>query len=88
MKREYLIKGIAAGVTVLFLAAVRPDPTPTPVEWGVVAILMYECLSFSMNYIRKVNHKKKAAQYLRVSRADMRRWADEQLYWPLHEEVI
>ena len=84
---ELVSKGISGVITVLFLAVVRPDPTPRALEWAVVALLLYEVLNFCITYTRKEKHKRKAAQYLRVSRADMRRWADEQLYWPIHEEV-
>lgn len=78
---------IAAAITLAFLFAVRPDPEPTALGWGIVALLIYETLAWSIGYVRKVNHRKQEKHYITLTKADIRRWADEQLYWPIHEEV-
>lgn len=80
-------KGISAGITLAFLWAVRPDPMPTAVGWGIVAILMYETLVYCIGYVRKMHRKERYIESTRISREDIRRWADTQLSWPIHEEV-
>lgn len=88
MKRGELInKGIAAAVTVGFMAVVRPDPMPSLVEAAFITVLMYEVVRWCVWYVRKANRKRKEDRYITTSLQDMRRWADERLYWPLQEEV-
>ena len=92
MKRGELInKGISAATTLLFLATVRPDPTPRAIEWGVVALLMYVGLTWCVRYVRKVHarnqRRKEREEYDRWLHYNGKKWADTWLYWPIHEEV-
>ena len=92
MKRGELInKGAAGAITLLFLAAVRPDPTPNALEWGVVALLMYEGLTWCVRYARLVHARSKRQkardEYERWLHYDGKNWAKTWLYWPIHEEV-
>lgn len=86
MKRGELInKGIAAAVTVGFMAVVRPDPMPTMFETALITVLMYEVVRWCVWYARKANRKRKEDRYITTSLQDMRRWANEKLYWPMEE---
>ena len=86
MKRgEIEIRGAAAALTVGFLMIVKTDPNPSLMGVGITALLMYEGLTFCLSYIEKVRRKKKEDRYITVSRQDIRRWADTQLYWPIEE---
>jgi len=69
-------KALAAGITLAFMSLVRPDTPPSAVGASVVALLMYEGLRWSIEYIQKVRRKKKEARYITVSLGDIRRWAD------------
>jgi hypothetical protein len=86
MKRGELInKGIAGAVTVGFMAVVRPDPMPSMVETAFITVLMYEVVRWCVWYVRKTNKKRKEDRYITTSLQDMRRWANEKLYWPMEE---
>ena len=86
MKRGELInKGIAAAVTIGFMAVVRPDPMPSLVGTAFITILMYEVVRWAVWYVRKTNKKRKEDHYITTSLQDMRRWANEKLYWPMEE---
>ena len=88
MKRGELInKGIAAASTLAFMAVVRPDPMPSLVGVALVSVLLYEAMVYSIDFVRKSQRKRKERHYITVSRADMKRLANERLYWPLTEEV-
>ena len=88
MKRGELInKGIAAAVTIGFMAVVRPDPMPSLVGAAFITVLLYETVRWGVWYVRKTNKKRKEDRYITTSLQDMRRWANERLYWPLQEEV-
>ena len=80
-------KILAAAITVAFLSLVRPDPTATEIGYVISALLIYETLAWCIGYVRKVNHRKQEKHYITLTKADIRRWANEQLYWPIHEEV-
>lgn len=84
---ELINKGIAAAVTVGFMAVVRPDPMPSLVEAAFITVLMYEAVRWCAWYARKASRKRKEAHYITTSLQDMRRWANERLYLPLQEEV-
>ena len=86
MKRGELInKGIAAAVTVGFMAVVRPDPMPSLVGTAFITVLLYETVRWGVWYVRKTNKKRKEDHYITTSLQDMRRWANEKLYWPMEE---
>ena len=87
-KGELINKGIAAAVTVGFMAVVRPDPMPSMFDTALIAVLMYETVRWCTWYVRKANRKRKEDRYITTSLQDMRRWADTQLYWPMKEEVM
>ena len=84
-KGELISKGIAAAVTVGFMAVVRPDPMPSLVEAAFITVLMYEVVRWCVWYVRKANKKRKEDRYITTSLQDMRRWANEKLYWPMEE---
>lgn len=74
-------------MTIAFLTAVRPSPTPSAWAVGIVAILLFEGLSYCVRYIRRVRHMEAVKRNTRAMRYDGRRWADERLNWPIYEEV-
>ena len=82
-------KAIATAVTIGFLVAVKPDPAPSALGYGVVAILMYEGIAYCIGYIRK--HRKD--KYITVPRndqvdpRDIKRWSETQLNWPMREVI-
>lgn len=78
MKRGELInKGIAAAVTVGFMAVVRPDPMPSLVGAAFITVLMYETVRWGVYYVRQIRQQKKNKRYITLTKRDMRRWADE-----------
>ena len=86
MKRGTLIdKGVAGTITLGFMAIVRPDPMPTMFETALISVLMYETVRWGVWYVRKTNKKRKEDHYITTSLQDMRRWANEKLYWPMEE---
>ena len=86
MKRGELInKGIAAASTLAFMAVVRPDPMPSMFETALITVLLYETVRWGVWYVRKTNKKRKEDHYITTSLQDMRRWANEKLYWPMEE---
>ena len=85
MKRGELIeRGVAAGITIAFMAFVRPDPEPE--LWGValVTLLMYEFTRICVSRIRR-RKRTRRTKCATVSLGDIRRWADTRLYWPMKE---
>ena len=78
MKRGELInKGIAAAVTIGFMAVVRPDPMPSLVGSAFITVLMYETVRWGVYYVRQIRQQKKNKRYITLTKRDMRRWADE-----------
>lgn len=78
MKRGELInKGIAAMITVGFMAVVRPDPMPSMFETALITMLMYEVVRWCAWYVRQIQKKKNDNRYITLTKRDMRRWADE-----------
>ena len=83
-----MINKVVAGLmTVGFMAIVKPDKDVSLVGVALVSVLLYEAVSYSIDFVRKSQRKRKERHYITVSRADMKRWANERLYWPLTEEV-
>lgn len=84
-------KALAGAATLTFLAVVRPDPAPSMVETALVAVLMYECVRWGIEYVRKINHTQKQKRYislnLKARDEDGKRWASERFDWPMYEEV-
>ena len=70
-------RAIAAGVTIGFLALVKPDPNPTLWGVGLTAIMIYEGAVLCVSGIRKYQREKKEQRYITVSLSDIRRWAEE-----------
>lgn len=65
MKRgEMINKVIAAIITIGFMAAVRPDADPE--RWGIalVAVMLYEGIRWSIEYVQKANRRQQAERYL------------------------
>ena len=88
MKRGELIeRGIAAGITIAFMAFVRPDPDPPLAGVALVALLMYEFTRICASRIRRRKRNKRTRCSTKVSRDDIQRWADTRLYWPIKEVV-
>ena len=67
-------KAMAAGITLVFMALVRPDEKPSIVAASFVALMVYEAALFCINYCQKMNRKKKAEHYILAGKIDMRRW--------------
>lgn len=74
-------KALAGAATLAFLAVVRPDPAPSMVETALVAVLMYECVRWGIEYVRKINQTQKQKRYislnLKARKEDGERWANE-----------
>ena len=80
MKRGELIeRGIAAGITIAFMAAVRPDPDPPLAGVALVALLMYEGILWCMGHARKMRRQEEEDRYDAWIRSNSRRWADEEI---------
>lgn len=81
-----MINKVVAGLmTVGFMAIVRPDKEVSLVCVALVSVLLYEAMVYSIDFVRKGQRKRKERHYITVSRADMKRWADTRLYWPVEE---
>ena len=74
-------KALSAAITVAFLAVVRPDPDASLAGTAFVAILMYEGLRVSIDYIQKIQaadkHRSRRKAYERWLHRDGCRWASE-----------
>lgn len=70
-------KMIAAGITIAFMAMVKPDPNPSLWGVGLTAIMIYEGTVLCVSGIRKYQQKRKEQRYITVSLGDIRRWAEE-----------
>lgn len=84
-KGELISKGAAFVLTLGFMAVVRPDPEPSRVEAALVAILMYEVIRYSIRYIMRERGRRRRIEAAAISKADIQRWADEWIVWPLKE---
>ena len=81
-----MINNVLAGASTLtFMAIVRPDTDVSLVGVALVSVLLYEAMVYSIDFVRKNQRKRKERHYITVSRADMKRWADTRLYWPVEE---
>ena len=78
-------KVLSAGITLSFLAVVRPDADASRVGIVFAGILLYEGLSWSIGYIRKMHKKDRYIQATTVSKKDIQRWADTWINWPMKE---
>lgn len=47
-------KALAAGITLAFLALVKPDPMPGLLGTGFISILLYEANYYCITYIRRM----------------------------------
>ena len=76
-------RALSAAITVAFLAVVRPDPDASLAGTAFVAILMYEGLRVSIEYIRKIHSDEQSRSrrkaYERWLHRDGCRWASEVL---------
>lgn len=54
MIREWIYRGAAAAVTLLFIAAVRPDPEPSRIEAAFISVLMYEAIRWCLDYCANI----------------------------------
>lgn len=87
MKRGELIeRGVAAGITIAFMAFVRPDPDPPLAGVALVALLMYEFTRICVGRIRR-RKRTRGTKCATVSRGDIQRLADTRLYWPIKEVI-
>lgn len=83
---ELIERGIAAGITIAFMAAVRPDPDPPLAGVALVALLLYEFTRICASRIRR-RKRTRRTKCATVSRGDIQRWADTRLYWPIKEVI-
>lgn len=86
--REIKARVIAAVITVVFIAAVRPDPNPS--LWGVAltALLIYEAISVSIMQIAKGSRVRKTRSAIEFNEAVRKREGeilDEMLFNPYRE---
>lgn len=89
MKRgEMINRAIAAIITIGFMAAVRPDADSE--RWGIalVAVMLYEAISRSIDYVKKVNRRQKVEEYislnLKARKEDGER-LDDMVFNPIRE---
>lgn len=88
MKRGALLnRGIAAVVTIVFMALVRPEEDPALWESALVSILMYEGIRICLDYIHRINRKQRIRRNTEAMHYDGERWARERMDWPIYEEV-
>lgn len=84
--REIKARAIAAGITIAFMTAVRPDPNPS--LWGVAltALLIYEAISVSVMQIAKGSRVRKTRCAIEFNEAVRKREGeilDEMLFNPI-----
>lgn len=84
--REIKARVIAAGITIAFMTAVRPDPNPY--LWGValIALMMYEAISMSIIYIWRECKVQKVKRDIRFNEEVRKREGeilDEMLFNPI-----
>ena len=73
-----MINKVLSGlITIGFMAIVRPDKSASMAGVALISVALYEALAYCIDYIRKVNKKQKEKHYITLTKADMRRWADE-----------
>ena len=54
-------------------------------EAALVAILIYEAIHYCIRYIMRERRRKQRIEAAAISKADIQRWADEWIVWPLKE---
>ena len=86
LRGELKNKGIAALITIVFIALVRPDPVPGLWETAFVSILMYTTLEFCICHIQRTRKKHDIILNLRARKADAER-LEEMVFSP-YKEVI
>ena len=77
MKRDMMDKGMAAGVTLLFLALVRAEAHPQLWQTGFIAIGMNEALLMGVKIGRDCANEKRKRESKRQLQGDITRWAEE-----------
>lgn len=81
-------KVVAAGTVLAFLMVVKPYPAPSMVGVGIVAITMYEGLTWSIRYVRRMNYRKRQEHYIRLNlqaRKEDGERLDDMVFQPIRE---
>ena len=79
-------KILSAGITLAFMAVVRPDEGVSLVGIAFVSVLMYETLVYCIKYVRKMHRKERYIESTRISKQDIQRWASQ--WFDPYEEVV
>lgn len=82
-------KVLAAALSIGFLAFVRPDAEPERWSVALLAVLMYEGIRWSLDYIKRMREQEKKEKQDRRYDAWLeyngKRWANERIRWPMKE---
>ena len=80
---------LAATLSIGFLTLVRPDAEPERWSVALLAVLMYEGIRWSLDYIKRIREQEKKERQKRQYDAWLnyngKRWADEWIRWPMKE---
>jgi hypothetical protein len=72
-------KVLAATLSICFLTFVRPDAEPERWSVALLAVLMYEGIRWSLDYIKRMKEQELEERYDAWLHQDGRRWANERI---------
>ena len=72
-------KVLAATLSIGFLTFVRPDAEPERWIVALLAVLMYEGIRWSLDYIKRMKEQEMEERYDAWLHQDGRRWANERV---------
>lgn len=72
-------KALAATLSIGFLTFVRPDAEPERWSVALLAVLMYEGIRWSLDYIKHMKEQELEERYDAWLHQDGRRWANERI---------
>ena len=72
-------KVLAATLSIGFLTFVRPDAEPERWSVALLAVLMYEGIRWSLDYIKHMKEQELEERYDAWLHQDGRRWANERI---------
>jgi len=70
---------LAAALSIGFLTFVRPDAEPGRWSVALLAVLMYEGIRWSLDYIKRMKEQELKERYDAWLYQDGRRWANERI---------